>query len=165
MNVRHISYYLKMMNQLEIGKCIKSHEREVLFQDELCIKSCGDMGGKVCTKGCMSSYAPIPGMTLMKNTEVDGTIIDAVVINDGKKLTTLLYLYPKSEEDLIKERAKLCSFGLTKSELNLFQLVMMGKRNVQIQKELFISKATLKTHLNNIYKKLPESYQQYKKRR
>jgi hypothetical protein len=153
------------MNQVEIGKCIKTTERQVFFQDEQCLAICGDMGGQICTKGCMNSYAPIPGMTLMKNSEIDGVILDAVVVNDSQSLTTLLYIHPKSDEELKKERAKLCSFGLTKSELNLFQLVMMGKRNAQIQKDLFISKATLKTHLNNIYKKLPESYQQYKKRR
>lgn len=153
------------MENTKLGTCIKNTEKEVLFQNEICLNACGDMKGQVCTKGCMSSYAPIPGMTLIKNSEVDNGIVDAVVINDGKTLTTLLHLNTKSEEETKKERAKLLSFGLSKSEITIFLLVMQGKKNSQILKDLFISKATLKTHLNNIYKKLPESFQQYKKRR
>lgn len=153
------------MEESKLGTCVKNSEKEVLFQNEICLNSCGDMMGQVCTKGCMSSYAPIPGMTLIKNSEVDNGLVDAVVVNDGKTLTTLIYPHSKSEEEIRKERAKLLSFGLSKSEITIFLLVMMGKRNSQIQKELFISKATLKTHLNNIYKKLPESFQEYKKRR
>lgn len=113
----------------------------------------------------MSSYAAVFGMTLIKNSGVDNSMVDAVVINNGKTLTTLIYPLTKSEEELKKAKAKLMSFGLSKSELNIFLLVMSGKKNSEIQKELFISKPTLKTHLNNIYKKLPERYQQYKKRR
>lgn len=153
------------MDEMEIGTCIKDKEKVVLFQNNICLHTCGNMEGKICTKGCMESYAAVPGMTLIKNSEVDNKLVDAVVINDGKTLTTLLYEHTPSELDLKKEKAKLLSFDLSKSELTIFLLVLMGKRNTQIEKELFISKATLKTHLNNIYKKLPENYQQYKMRR
>lgn len=153
------------MNDLELGTCVKTMEKEVLFQNELCIEICGDQKGQVCLKGCMTSYAAVFGMTLIKNLGVDNAMIDAVVINNGKTLTTLQYPLTKSEDELKKAKAKLMAFGLSKSELNIFLLVMSGKKNSEIQKELFISKPTLKTHLNNIYKKLPERYQQYKKRR
>lgn len=153
------------MDEQELGTCIKNAEREVLFQNGLCLKTCGDMAGQVCTKGCMSIYSPVSGMTLIKNSFVDNHTVDAVVINDGKTLTTILYLNEKSEDEREKENAHLLSFGLSKSELAIFVKVLEGKKNAQIIKELFISKATLKTHLNNVYKKLPENYQQYKNRR
>jgi hypothetical protein len=153
------------MNELELGTCIKNVSREVLSQSDLCIKTCGEMVGTVCTKGCMASYSPISGMTLVKNSIVDNNIVDAVVINDGKTLTTLLYLNARSEEEVVVEKNKLISFGLSKSETAIFILVLKGRKNSQILKELFISKATLKTHLNNGYKKLPEYYQQFKNRR
>jgi len=35
------------------------------------------------------------------------------------------------------------------------QLFLEGKSNSEIVKLLFISKSTLRTHLNNIYKKIP----------
>jgi hypothetical protein len=152
------------MNELKMGKCIKDTSGEVLFQNELCIKTCGDMNGAICSKGCMDSYSPIRGMTLIKNMKVDNNEVDVVLINDGITLTTLLHYNEINEEVRVKETAKLLSFGLSKSELTIFLKVLDGKKNSQIKTELFISKSTLKTHLNNIYKKLPEIYQQYKKR-
>lgn len=151
-----------------LGLCVKNKDKEVLYQDQKCLNSCGDMRGQICTKGCMESYATVPGMTLVKNSKVNDGTVDAVVINDNQKITTLLYHHGQSvhneEEDKLM-RAKLISFGLTKSELAIFLKVLKGARNTEICQELFISRATLKTHLNNIYKKLPDSFQQYKLRK
>ena len=156
----------KCMSKLQLGTCIKKFNKEVIFQDDKCVQLCGDLVGKTCFKGCMDSYAPVLGMTLIKGTTViDECLVDAVVINDGDTLTTLMYINQSSEELRKKEILKLEAYGLSKSELIVFQKVIEGKKNSQISKELFISKATLKTHLNNIYKKLPESYQQYKNRK
>jgi len=151
-----------------LGLCIKNKDKEVLYQDQKCLDSCGDMRGQICTKGCMESYATVPGMTLVKNSKVNDGTVDAVVINDNQKITTLLYHHSQNvqnEEDDRLMRAKLISFGLTKSELAIFLKVLKGARNTEICQELFISRATLKTHLNNIYKKLPDSFQQYKLRK
>ena len=153
------------MNNLELGTCIKTTDKKVTYQNEICIKTCGDMKGQICDKGCMSSYLLTPGMSLIKSTEVDNSNVDAVVINDGNTLTTILYPNTKSEEELKREKENLISFGLSKSEIAIFLLVMSGKRNRDILQQLFISKSTLKTHLNNIYKKLPESFQEHKNRR
>lgn len=154
-----------MLGNLELGLCKKNSNREVIFQDEMCLQICGNVTGQICTKGCMANYAPIEGMTLVKNSAVENNVVDAVVINDGTSITTLLYSIDKTAEEVEVDEKKLISFGLSKSEVVIFLLVMKGKMNSQIQKHLFISKATLKTHLNNIYKKLPVSYHQYKKRR
>lgn len=151
--------------EIELGTCVKNLEKVVLFQDSLCLAACGNMDGQICNKGCMAQYATLPGMTLIKNSIVDNTLMDAVVINDGKTLTTLIYPHDNDQEKWSKEREKLITFGLSKSEIVIFLLVMAGKKNSCIKNELFISKATLKTHLNNIYKKLPDSYQQFKQRR
>ena len=152
------------MDKLKIGRCVKDVNAKVVFQNDLCIKTCGDMNGAICSEGCMESYSPTRGMTLMKNLRVDHHEVDAVLINDGVTLTTLLYINELNKEVRAKEIAILLSYGLSKSELNIFLKVIDGKKNSQIKTDLFISKSTLKTHLNNIYKKLPENYQQYKKR-
>ena len=153
------------MDNLELGTCIKDTDKKVIFQNEICIKTCGDMKGVICEKGCMTSYLYTPGMTLIKNSKVDDSHVDAVVINDGKTLTTLLYPHSINAEELKNEKEKLITFGLSKSEITIFLLVMAGRKNREIQEQLFISKSTLKTHLNNIYKKLPDAYQQHKNRR
>ena len=43
---------------------------------------------------------------------------------------------------------------LTERELQIYNLLIKGKKNHEIAEELFISDNTLKTHLRNIYKKL-----------
>ncbi len=43
---------------------------------------------------------------------------------------------------------------LTKKEIEIFELLKQGKTNKEIASELFISVSTVKTHINNIFKKL-----------
>lgn len=156
----------------QLGICVKKLDQEVISQNEACKKLCGNMVGKICDKGCMSNYESpddaesnlSEGMTLVKNAIVDGSVIDAVIINDGKTLTTIIYSLEKKMKTIDQNQEQLKSFGLTKSEVTIFTMVMRGSKNAQICKSLFISKATLKTHLNNIYKKLPASWHHYKKR-
>jgi DNA-binding CsgD family transcriptional regulator len=48
-----------------------------------------------------------------------------------------------------------CSkYGITKRESEIIQLIARGKSNADIARELFISLATVKTHLHNIYRKV-----------
>ncbi|MDW7667936.1 MAG: helix-turn-helix transcriptional regulator, partial [Bacillota bacterium] len=56
----------------------------------------------------------------------------------------------------IKEENKFASRvnTLTERELEIYNLLIIGKKNHEIAEELFISDNTLKTHLRNIYKKL-----------
>ncbi len=152
------------MDELKIATCIKDRNKKVLYQDELSVSLCGNLVGQVCDKGCMKAYACIPGMTLIKNSIVEENSVDAVVVNNGQTLTTFVYPHVESVFEWEAEREKLVEHGLTKSEVVLFLMVMQGKSNVAIAKELYISKATLKTHLNNIYKKLPLEYEQFKNR-
>ncbi|WP_298534242.1 response regulator transcription factor [uncultured Algibacter sp.] len=44
--------------------------------------------------------------------------------------------------------------SLTKQEQNVLDLLLTGKSNKEIAQDLFISPSTVKTHLNNIFKKL-----------
>jgi DNA-binding CsgD family transcriptional regulator len=44
--------------------------------------------------------------------------------------------------------------NLTERELEIYNLLVKGKKNHEIAEELFITDNTLKTHLRNIYKKL-----------
>lgn len=45
-------------------------------------------------------------------------------------------------------------FGLTSRELEVLSLLPKGKKSSQIATELFVSEATIKTHLASIYRKL-----------
>ncbi|NUN05961.1 MAG: helix-turn-helix transcriptional regulator [Bdellovibrio sp.] len=148
----------------KLGLCVKSLDKVVLFQNENSIKTCGSLQGQVCTKACMELYHQIEecsavseGMKLFKATEIDGNKVDALIVNDGRQITTLLYPLGEDQDKFKKQELFFKERGLTKSELRIMQMVMQGMTNAAIAEKLFISKATLKTHLNNIYKKLPAS--------
>lgn len=54
----------------------------------------------------------------------------------------------------LMDRMRMPSEALTKRELEVLQLVGDGLSNLQISKELFLSQATVKSHLVHIYAKL-----------
>ena len=75
-----------------------------------------------------------------------------VLLNDGENIITLVYpVTDKHSRELEYFKDK----GLSKREYEIVEMVVRGMTNSEIVKNLTISKATLKTHLNNIYKKLP----------
>ncbi len=51
-------------------------------------------------------------------------------------------------------RKKLCINGLTSREKEILKMVSKGNSNAQIAEKLFIREITVKTHLNNIYRKI-----------
>lgn len=148
----------------KLGLCVKDQEKRVLFQNENSVNTCGAMVGQVCMKTCMQLYHQVEecsalseGMKLIKGTEVEGHKVDALIVNDGERITTFLYPLDDDQDKFKKQEAFFKEKGLTKSELKIMQMVTQGLTNAVIAEKLFISKATLKTHLNNIYKKLPAS--------
>jgi DNA-binding CsgD family transcriptional regulator len=57
------------------------------------------------------------------------------------------------EADVLSE-SFLSAYGITDREREIIEKVVEGKSNATIANELFISLATVKTHLHNIYKKV-----------
>ncbi|HEX7676302.1 MAG TPA: helix-turn-helix transcriptional regulator [Bdellovibrio sp.] len=154
---------LKCMGS-KLGICVKDQDKTVLFQNDVSLRMCGNLTGQVCSKACMQLYNQIEecsalsqGMKLFKSTDLEGSKVDAMVVNDGDKITTMFYPLESDQERIEKQEHFFIDRGLTKSEARIMQMVMQGLTNAQIAEKLFISKATLKTHLNNAYKKLPSS--------
>lgn len=114
------------------GVCFKNSKRRVLFQNSVCIEKCGNLVGQICAVAC-------PGTTLKYE------------VADNQMLT--LFHPPESTNDQRIEYYR--KQNLTKSELKVVLLILEGLSNSQIAEKLFISKATVKTHINNIYKKIP----------
>ena len=59
----------------------------------------------------------------------------------------VIFYYLKKKKDSSTSR-------LTKQELNIARLINSGKTNLEVADELCISMSTVKTHINNIYRKL-----------
>jgi DNA-binding CsgD family transcriptional regulator len=149
-----------LMTNTSLGVCIKDPQRNVLFQNNLCIEKCGNKMGGPCLGPCVQKYdefcveknAKVEGFCHFKKINLENGIADAVVMNDNSQFLTLLYPLEnknKNRMDYYQEK------NLTKCELKIASLMLNGLSNAEIIKELFISKATLKTHINNIYKKIP----------
>lgn len=146
----------------KLGVCIKDQGKKVLFQNDVSQRLCGNMAGQVCGKACMNLYLQVEecsaiseGMKLFKNTDLEGSKVDAMIVNDGDKISTFLYPLDEKQDKYQQQEIFFKERGLTKSEVRIMQMVLQGMTNSEIAEKLFISKATLKTHLNNAYKKLP----------
>lgn len=150
----------QLFNESKIGVCVKNQEKLVIHQNELCKKVCGERESQTCSQDCMSDYAVLQdkesifneGIRNIHHVTMENGLVDATLINDGQNITTLFYKMDDHQEaqlNYFKDK------GLTKTEMNVMKSVLAGETNSNIAKSMFVSKATLKTHLNNIYKKIP----------
>lgn len=143
-----------------VGICVKSQDGTVLSQNEKCLSQCGHQIGNRCEKGCMvhnhmksSSNPQGAAIEHLKNIKLESGPVDAVMLNDGNHLVTLLFDKSKRVEDQLK---LLLPYRLTVSEVLVLKKYLMGQNHREIAEQLFISRSTLKTHLNNIFKKVPD---------
>lgn len=60
----------------------------------------------------------------------------------------------KDQSDTEDENFNALLKGLTFRQREVYDLIVSGKTNKEITSELFIEQSTLKTHINQIYKKL-----------
>ena len=151
-----------IFNSNKVGVCVKDQTKVVTYQNELCKQVCNSKEGQQCTEYCMANYTVMgndekifnEGIRTVHHLKMENGLVDATIINDNEKITTLFYRMDDHQEQQLqyfKDK------GLTKTEMNVITNVLGGSTNSEIAKGMFVSKATLKTHLNNIYKKIPET--------
>ncbi|WP_413584312.1 response regulator transcription factor [Bdellovibrio sp. HCB274] len=152
-----------MGGNVKLSVCVRNGSNEVLEQNDLSKATCGDRVGSVCQNAVcadmckqVAELSPLQeGMNLFKNQNIDGHYVDVMMVKNGENITTILHPLSQGADKVDKQAEFLIGRGLTPSEVRIIQMVMSGQTNQQIAEQLFISKATLKTHLNNAYKKLP----------
>lgn len=145
----------------DIAVCVKDSGKRVLMQNGRCIKSCGDQQGTICEQGCMELYSRDIyqqwkewGTRIYKNSYIKGCFYDVTLLCSTDRIFTFLQpLKEKYEMAFAYYRGK----GLTRREIEVIDLTIHGSSNSQICKRLSISRATLRTHLNNVYKKLRDA--------
>jgi DNA-binding CsgD family transcriptional regulator len=140
-----------------VAVCVKDRNKHVLSQNDYCRELCGERCGEVCETGCMELYAGDKtqqwkdwGSRVYKNSFLHGSFFDVTLLCSSESIITFLQpLKDRYEMALAYYRDK----GLTKRETEVVSLTIRGVTNPEICKALSISKATLRTHLNNIYHK------------
>lgn len=137
------------------GFCQLDAQSKVVFQNKTSKKICGEKTDTECTT-CLDtlnpkSLASEEGLFSSKKMVINDTICDASLIKEKESATVILY--PKSTA--MERKLYLNQFELTSREREIAELLLEGKSNAEIMTLLFISKATLKTHVNTLYKKVP----------
>ena len=150
---------LDMPDLKKIGICIKSKNTSVEYQNSKCQEICGNQFGQKCEKGCIlqlnadkAGQMPQSGFRLYRNMAIDNQIVDCIIAQDGEKIVTFLL---NGQEFILNQLNLLKKYSLSASELTIIKKFLEGYSNSEIAAQSFISKSTLRTHLNNIYKKLP----------
>ncbi len=144
----------------KFGLCIKRIDKTVLFQNACSLSCCGNVVGEVCEKGCLEFYVEgnnkilNVGTQFFANQKMHGGVYDVLLINDGEFLTTVFYPHELEQNDILRI---LTEYKLSPREMEVLALMIKGMTNDEIEKKLFIAKQTLKTHINKIYKKLPDN--------
>lgn len=143
-----------------IAVCVKDAGGRVLMQNDYCREVCGERCGEVCEVGCMELYAKDKstqwknwGSRLYKNSHVHDSYYDVTLLCSQQHMITFLQpLEEKYEMALAYYRDR----GLTSRETEVVFLAIRGISNPEICRRLSISMPTLRTHLNNIYRKFRE---------
>jgi DNA-binding CsgD family transcriptional regulator len=141
----------------DIAVCIKDSEKRVLQQNDACRRLCGNQQDKVCEDGCMALYAGDQnqqwkdwGPRVYKNSLIHNSFHDVTLLCSAERIITFLQpLREKYAQALEYFRGK----GLTRRETEIISLTIQGIKNTDICYQLSISRATLRTHLNNVYRK------------
>lgn len=149
---------------LLFGVCIKDTQGKVLSQNDRCEDICGARVGEICHDGCMKDYPLQVGADTLvappqtiHNVHGSAESCDAVVIRTGSNIITLLF---SRQSQIESELAMFERIGFSKMEKAIALLLLDGLSNKDIANKLFISVATVKTHVNNLYKKLPSALKQ-----
>jgi DNA-binding CsgD family transcriptional regulator len=141
--------------------CVLKPGRRVDFQNRACRALCGNYTGEDCPQYCASSCgldteatSPGGGTRFFPNTRVGKEQFDALFIDRGPRRLVILSPLAGKHERLL---ARFLSKGLSRREMDVVRLGLKGLPNKRVREELGVSAATLKTHLNNIYRKYPEA--------
>lgn len=160
-----------LKNSESVGICIKDKSSKVIYQNDLCKMHCGNMNQEICTKGCMIGHQRELPESLKQGIRTKGLInsdigiIDSIVIEDSQTITTLFYDIDFKNKIIEQDLLSLEKSSLTKSETIILKEILAGKSKNDISKKLFISLSTVKSHINNLYKKLPERWKNIKDRK
>ncbi len=95
---------------------------------------------------------------LLKSTPVDRLVDGIEVVAAGEALLSPSLTRRLIEHHLARPapgtRRPNCSAGLTEREREVLELVARGRSNEEIAAQLFVSPATVKTHINRLFAKL-----------
>lgn len=85
---------------------------------------------------------------------VTSSFLVVLYVQINKRKIATLSNQIKDQSELESEDFNSLLVGLTMRQKEVYELIIAGKTNKEIISELFIEQSTLKSHINQIYKKL-----------
>lgn len=141
------------LDHLNLGVCIKK-DGVVIEQNELCKTLCGDQHEELCTT-CIDKVIPsLSKQGLRVRYRIFNEDVRIVIHHeDQDKVVT----FSTPTDSYLKKTILefMHTPELTKQEKEVLKLICEGYSNNEIQACLFISKPTLKTHINHLSQKIP----------
>jgi len=160
-NTQLDSLLLNSIEQAGMAVCIKDVNKTVLKQNNKCINLCGQLENKVCNDHCMAIYNADNNQQWNKwgnrsypNSYLHDDYFDVTLLCSEQHVTTILQPLKQKHTDAI---AYYSTMGLSKREMQVISKAIADLSNEEICNQLSISKPTLRSHLNNIYRKVAES--------
>lgn len=151
------SWYKTVLARNGASLCLLRSTHLVCYQNEACKELCGTQAGGRCPQTCIRRVEkalgrPLDeeGLQLFPNTRMGKEFFDILFFS---ALPYRLVLFYPLERKHQRRLAGLQGRGLSRRENEIAGLRIQGLTNRAIRQKLGVSPATLKTHLNNIYKK------------
>lgn len=141
-----------MSTAKKIATCKRDSKGKVIDQNEQSLSVCGYQHGVTCQEGCVEFIKGelLERPVLRQHKLVKENFFDIFVYKEEDAVVSMLFPVAGNPENI---RNTLQNAQLTKRENEISELILKGLTNQQICKKLFISRSTLKTHINRIYKK------------
>ncbi|MCB9061448.1 MAG: helix-turn-helix transcriptional regulator [Halobacteriovoraceae bacterium] len=150
----------QIYKSLTCVSCIRNIKTNQILLCDGAEKSCCSAGRLKCDERCLPHFQTLKeskswnqGLVILQNKLIDNKPCNLIFIKSGDLIITYVFNIDDSSQHFKKELEQL---SLTPREVEICLLKLAGRKNKEISKLLFISPLTLKTHLNNCYKKLPK---------
>ena len=145
-----------------LGICLKNRSKKIIFQNVLCKQICGNKMRQLCGNCAFPSpkqrslLEPRSSTSSTRNPNryISNQLCDVHQFIEKKNKELILFKPIQYNPASYLALFRLNKFTNREIEIGLF--IIENKSNAEIQKQLNISKSTLKTHLNHIYQKLPD---------
>lgn len=137
----------------DIGICTRNRDNLIVFQNDTCRAVCPKHTGQTCRRCSSALKSSINGIHKLRFHYINAHVTDVAVTVTDTQQNTIFYIL----DSLVNELENLiASSDLTPREGHVARYILEMKSNTDIQAELGISHATLKTHINRIYQKVPQ---------
>jgi len=139
-----------LMTSDDYGICIRDANNNVVSQNLLCTRICGEKMGEecdLCEEGAVSSSFPIDCQ------HIEGGVGEKRRAIQVQNSSGKMKFFSSYENAALFYKHQIQAAELTSKEKEIVHYILKGKTNAEIKELIKVSKATLKTHLNHIYQK------------